>query len=489
MFKKIKAFLFENRSGRQRVAKNTAWLTISNYGGRLIKAAIVIYAARVLDTAGYGVFSYAVTLAGFVALFLDPGVNFILIRETTKVSEERKMAVFATTFLIKLTLVVIGVLLIIFVGPSFSTLPGAAALLPLVAIILSFDTFREFFSSLLRSEERMEVDAGIFLLTNLAVVIFGFVFLFISRTPYALTLAYALGTLVGGLTAFFVTLRFLIKSFAHRSMTLAMTVLKAAWPFAVIGALGLLLTNTDILIISWIRSASDVGIYSAAIRIVQVFYVIPGIIQASTMPAFARLAKDEPSRFRGGFERTLGFIFLASVPLAVGGLILGSSVMSFVFGAAYAAGGLSLSLLMFGMMFDFPASVIASAVFAYDHQRGLIVSSAIAGISNIVLDLLLIPHFGIAGSAVATLLAQIFSNWYLWRLMGRINHFNISGKLARLIPAGLIMGAATAAMLFLHVNVLVNVIASGAIYFALLWLLRESTFTELKDLIVNHARA
>ena len=72
MFKKIKQFLFKNSSAKQTVAKNTFWLSVSNFGGRIIKAVIIIYAARVLGTAGYGVFSYALTLASFLTLLLPP---------------------------------------------------------------------------------------------------------------------------------------------------------------------------------------------------------------------------------------------------------------------------------------------------------------------------------------------------------------------------------------------------------------------------------
>ena len=328
MVKKIKEFLFKNKDAKQTVAKNTVWLTISNYGGRLIKAAIVIYGARALDTAGYGVFSYALTLAGFVSLFLDPGINSILVRDAAKATEEERMKVFSTTFVVKLVLVAIGVLAVIFIAPSFSTLPGAPALLPLVALILSFDTFRNFFASLMDAREKMEWDAITSLIENVAITVLGFWFLAVSPTPMSFTLAYAIGAGIGALAALIVVLPYLLKSLSRFSARFIMPVLNSAWPFAVIGALGVLLTNTDILIISWMRSAAEVGIYSAVIRIVQVIYIVPGIIQTATLPAFSRLAKNNDARFRAAFERTLGFIFLASVPLALGGLILGAQVMA-----------------------------------------------------------------------------------------------------------------------------------------------------------------
>jgi O-antigen/teichoic acid export membrane protein len=480
MLKKIKSFLFENKTGRQTVAKNTAWLSISNYGGRIIKAAIVIYGARILDTAGYGVFSYAITLAGFMSLFLDPGINSILTRDVARAGEEEKMGIFATTFVIKVTLVIFGSLLIIFFAPHFSTLPGALALLPIVALIISFDTFRGFFSALMDAEERMEWDAIAFLVTNAAIVIFGFWFLATSKTAVAFTWAYALGTGVGALLSFILVFKYLKRSISHFAVRYIKPIMQAAWPFAIIGALGVLLTNTDILIISWMKSASDVGIYSGVIRIIQMLYVIPGIIQTATLPAFSRMAKNDPVRFRAAFERTLGFVFLASIPLALGGIILGTQVMSLVFGSAYQAGGASLRILMLSMVFDFPASVIAAAVFAHNHQKGLIVSSTIAGVANVALDLFLIPRFGITGSAVATLIAQVLSNWYLWRMMNKINAFTILPRITKIIAASAVMAALTIGMYLIGVEVIVNVVISSAAYIGCLWVFQEPLVGEMK---------
>ena len=483
MWRRVKSFLLENKSSKQTVAKNTVWLSISNYGGRLIKAAIVIYGARALDTAGYGVFSYALTLAGFLSLFLDPGINSILMRETAKASEEERMKVLSTTFVMKAALVIFGIAVIIFVAPFFSTLPGAAALLPLVALILSFDTFRGFFTALMDAREKMEWDAGVNLLTNLAIVVFGFIFLALHPTAKSFTWAYTLGTGIGALAAFLIVFPYLKKSLSYFSSELIGPIVRSAWPFAVIGALGILLTNTDILIISWMRSASEVGIYSAVIRIVQILYIVPGIVQTATLPVFARLAKKDNERFRAGFERTLGFIFLSSVPLALGGFVLGTQVMTLIFGSAYATGGMALKVLMVSMIFDFPASIIAAAVFAYDHQKGLIISSAIAGVANVAFDLILIPRFGITGSAFATLGAQILSNWYLWHMMNKINHFTVLRRVRKIVLAGAAMGVLSILFSVIHVNVLVNVALSAGAYFAILAMLREPLLAEMKSIV------
>ena len=188
MYQKIKDFLFKNTTARQTVAKNTFWLSVSNFGGRLIKAIIIIYAARVLGTDGYGVFSYAITLAGLLTLFMDPGINGILIRDAAKVDDDERRTIFGTMFVMKIFLLIIGVLVILFIAPLFTTLPGAKILLPIVALVLAFDTMREFFFSLIRAMENMQWEAAIFLLTNVGIVVFGFIFLYYAANAQSFTL-------------------------------------------------------------------------------------------------------------------------------------------------------------------------------------------------------------------------------------------------------------------------------------------------------------
>ena len=261
-------------------------------------------------------------------------------------------------------------------------------------------------------------------------------------------------------------------------------ILKTAWPFAITGALGILFTNTDILIISWMRTAAEVGIYSAAIRIVQVLYIVPAIIQLSTLPILSRLAKHDSQKFRFALERTVSLIFLISIPLSLGGAILGRGIMQLVFGSAYAAGGAAFSILMLSLSFDYAGGIIANAVFAYDHQKSLIVFSAIGGVGNVILDLLLIPHWGMAGSAVATLLAQILSNSYLWYAMKKLNQFYVVSRLKKITVAGALMAAVTILLSAVGMSVIPNIAISGIVYFATLFLFKESLLGEVKKILL-----
>ncbi len=481
----LRSFLFNNKSTEQTVAKNTVWLSISNFGGRLLKAVVIIYAARVLGTSSWGIFSYAVTLAGFFTLFVDPGINAMLMREGAKKSGDEQMSFLSTTLYIKLALALLCVVFILLVGPYFTTLPGAKLLLPVVALIIVGDALREFFSSFIRAREKMELETGIFMFTNLAIVVIGFAVLVVSPTAIGFGWAYAAGTTIGAIAALVMLRPYLSKVLSGFSSKLVLPILSSAWPFAVTGALGALLTNADILIISWLLTASDVGIYSSAIRIIQLLYLIPTVIvQYSVIPVFGRLAVKDKAKFREALERITTFIFAMSLPLAIGGAILGTRIMTLVFGGAYSSGGLSLTILMIAMIVDYPAAIISSAIFAFDHQKSLIVTSAIAGISNVALDLILIPKFGIAGSAVATLIAQTLSSLYMWHVMKKINYFEVLPRLKKIFAASVIMGTMALVMSIAHVEILLLVAVCGLAYIALLKVFREPLIGEITRILL-----
>ena len=482
MLKKIAAFLFRNTSTKQTVAKNTVWLSVSQMGGRIIRAGIIIYAARALGTAEYGVFSYAITLAGFLNFLMDPGVNAVLTREIVKVPEDEKIKVFSAALALKILLVIVGSGIVIFIGPYFSTLPGARQLLPITGLILTFDTLREFLVSVFRAAERMEWDAAISVLSNLAILSFGLTFLLADRTAKSLAWGYAIGTGIGVIAAIVLLWRYLSGVSLQFSFHLIPVILQSAWPLAITGALGILSTNTDILIISWMRPASDVGVYSAAIRIIQVLYLLPMIVQMTTLPLFSRLAGRDNAAFRRALEQTICSMLLAAVPIAIGGAMLSTAIINLVFGQAFAAGAAAFGLLLVTILVGFPGSVMLNAIFVFNHQKALIVTSVIAGVSNVAFDLLFIPRWGITGSAIATLLSMTLSNGYVWYVTKKAMDFEILRHLKRILAASAAVGVITLTLMHLHVHVVIDIIVGAIVYVFLLWILGEPILRTVRSI-------
>lgn len=471
--------MFTNQTTRQTIAKNSFWLSISNVGGRFIKAIIIIYAARVLGVERWGVFSYAVTIVAFFSIFIDLGINSILVRELTRADGlKEKSQILSTSLTIKTVFLAVGVFFIIFVVPHIINVQGVKEIIPIVVFILIFDGLREFGFALNKTYEKMEREAGLFLLTNIAIVVLGFVFLSIRPSVKSFAVAYALGTGLGVIATAFVLRDKLRRIFSDFCFKLVKPILSTAWPFAISGVLGILMINTDILLIGVLLSAKDVGLYSASDRIIQILYLIPSVISVSVLPLFSRIAGEDNVKMRRVMENIIGVTMLVAIPISIGGAILGENIISFLFGSAYSGATLTFRILILTLMINFPAVILSSAIFSYNHQKSLIVNSVIGGFSNVLLDLILIPRFGITGSAVATLIAISLSNVYLWNRMKRINYFKITHVLKKIVMATLAMAIVTFVLLVFKTNLLVNIGASILVYFGVLYLIKEPLLKE-----------
>ncbi len=482
MFDKIKSLLFENTSIRQTVAKNVFWLSVSNFGGRFLRAAIIIYGARVLGTTEWGIFSYAISLVTFITVFVDAGVSQILVREFSKLADPvRQRKVISTSFILKMTLICIGVLAIIWLGPFLTSIEGVKAILPIAAFIFAFDNVREFGFSIVRAAEKMQLETGLYLLTNLAIIVFGFIFLRLSSTVGAFTFAYALGTAVGMAATLYTIRGKLTGLFSNFEFPILRSILSSGWPLAISAVLGMLMINTDILLIGFFQSANDVGLYSAAQRIVQLLYILPAVINVSLLPSFSRLANKENEKLRGILELIVSFTFLIAIPIAVGGILLGGQIIEFVFGSSYVGGTSSFQVLLLTILIDFPVVILTNVAFAYGKQKSLMIYSGIGGLSNVILDLILIPRFGILGSAWATLFAQAISVAYLWKVVRGVSRPKILPHLRKIILATVCMAVAVILVALTGAHVIAAVLAGMAVYAGMLFLLKEPLLQEIKN--------
>lgn len=472
MIQRLKSFFFENESLRQTVLKNAFWLTFGNIASRLIRALLIIYAARVLGVAGYGVFSYALSLAGFFSIFADIGITPLLTRELARRPEER-IQYLGTAFFVKLVFILISTLLILFAAPFVAKIEGARELFSIIVFLFAFDTLRDFFFGFTRAIEKMELEAGVNIATNLAILALGGAALLIKPSTETLTWGYTLGSGAGLFVLILILKNRLKNLWRSFRKELVKPILTQAWPFALAGLLGGIMLNTDMLMLGWLRSAEEVGFYSAAQKIVLLLYLLPGFLSVSLFPSFSRLAGADDERFRSIFEKALSAAFLLAFPLALGGIILAPQVVNLLYGSAYLAASDTFRILLLTLFILFPGVFIGNAIFAYNRQKIFTGFVSLGAAVNVILNFLLIPPYGIVGSAAATIGSQLLANGFTWYKLKKINDFRILPRLPKIVSAALTMAILTFLLSYAGFHVVPNVILSAAVYFIVLKILKE----------------
>lgn len=472
MFQKLKLFLFENQNLKQTVAKNTFWLFFGQISGRLLRTGLIIYAARVLGPSSWGTFSYVMSLVAFMTIFSDMGMGAIVTRESSKNPEFSKKY-FSTAFCLKLILLVIGILLLTFGAPYITNIPEAKALMPLVALILFFDSLRNFGFVISRAKEKMQFEALNEVITNFAITVLGLIFLYLVPTSRSLTIAYIYGVAIG-----FIVVLLMLKDHFYSSLisfdrTLVVPILKDSLPFALASFLGAIMINTDLIMIGWMRSTDEVGFYSAAQKPIQFFYAMASLFAVSIFPALTKTLKDSIEKGGRILEKAVSMSLLVAIPLSLGGIILADQIINLVFGSQYLAAASSFQILMLTILIIFPSVIVSNSILAHEQQKNFITFSMIGAIGNVVFNFLLIPYFGIAGASASTVITQLVSNYFIWNKMQSVNPFSVLPNIKKIIIAGILMTTLTILLKSISVPLFINIILSAAAYFLALKLQKE----------------
>jgi len=478
MSHRLTRLLLSNETVAQTVLKNSFWLGVSQILSRLLRAVIVIYAARTLGANGYGVFSYALAIGGFLALFSDIGVNWILVREGAK-NPHLRGKYLATTFFIKVTLLTVSCLLVLFAAPYFIKIEAAKVLLPWVGLLFLSDGLREFGFAVVRTMEKMEIEAGINIFTNFATVAIAITALIYHPSPYNLTVAYAIASVVGSVMAAYWLRQWLNRLAVDFSHQLIRPLIDAIWPFAATNLLWSVLTFTDTLMLGWIHTAEQVGWYAAAQRPVQLLLSLPFIVAASVLPSLSRFALTDNVKFKQLFERALALVMLITLPLVGGTWMMSQPLTLLLYGPDYLATATVLRILSIGFLITFPWVVVTNAIFAQNLQKAFLPHMLFGAISNIILNWFMIPQWGATGAAVATVISQLAAYGWIFLVIRRRNQLVVVPHIYRMVIATVAMMGLIWLMQLWQTNFYITVGSAVVGYGLGLWITREPLLKQL----------
>jgi O-antigen/teichoic acid export membrane protein len=467
-----------------KIVKNTLWLTGGEVTGRLIRAVLVVYAARTLGASDWGTFSYVLSLAALFTLFANAGLGAVLTRELVKYPAQQAQY-FSTSFFIKLFFLLIAFLAVIFLTPIFTKIDLPQNLIILAAFLVAFDSLRVFSFSITRALEKMHLEAIVNIITQITIVGLGLWALITISTIESLALAYAVGSGIGLIAAIFVIRDWIKKITSNFNKLLVKKIIYTAWPFALLGMLTGIILNTDIIMLGWLRDAKDIGFYSVAQKIILVLYTLPALIATSSFPAFTRLAGKDKEAFSDLIVKSLKAIFMLSLPLTIGGVIVGFDLIDLIFGSTYHASVTTFQILIFSLVINFPITIIGNALFAYNKQNEFIKYSALAAGSNIAFNFLLIPIWGIEGAAISTIFTQLISNTFIWFKMKQVNDFKLGNRLNKILLATIIMGVLVWLMQLLNIAVWLIIPIAILIYLIALKLLKEIALQRLLEIVTK----
>lgn len=195
--------------------------------------------------------------------------------------------------------------------------------------------------------------------------------------------------------------------------------LGVAAPLLVSSGLGMLMTQTGVLMVGTIGSPEEVGLYGAAVKTAMLTSLIIAAVNTFTAPMFASLrSQDRLDELQRLLSRAAHMMFWPSLGIAV--LMLGfSNFVLGLFGEEFVAARAAMAVLIAGQLVAAGAGTVGQLTDLTGYQGQGAWVRGWSTLLCILLSIVLIPLYGILGAAVAASASLALKNVWLHRLATR----------------------------------------------------------------------
>lgn len=403
----------------ERVARNTLVQAGGHGFGLLVSVATTTMVARYLDVASFGEYSLLAVVFALLTGVSTGSLESVAVRELAA-QEEPEPGAFERLIGLRLALSTALALLVLgvaFLVPLSGDLRLAVLLLAGVSVA---GALQGTLVTVLQARLQFTLPAAVDVATRV-VMLAGYAAVLLWLVPpgeprvAAAVAPLLLGTVFGAALTWGILRR--------RGIRLGIAFDRVGWrrlaaetvPLAALQVLGIVNYRLDIVVLGALRGAEAAGIYGIAYRFVDAALPLAAFFAAALFPLLARDTAGSAIRA----QRALTTVVLA-VPFVVAPLVLLAPVLvQIVGGGDYAPAALPLRILALSLPFSAVAMLLVSLVVARRRERAVLPLVVLSILLNLTLNLALVPAFGVAGSATATLVSEAVGCALLFRLVRR----------------------------------------------------------------------
>lgn len=223
----------------------------------------------------------------------------------------------------------------------------------------------------------------------------------------------------------------------------------------------------DMFMLSLMKPPIEVGVYSAAYRLIAVLLFIPGILTSVIYPILFQLGVESKEKHRGTIEKIFKVLSAVGIPGSVLIFVLADPLLTWLYNGRFPASIPILMLLSWFFAFECLSFSLGDVLTTTDRQWTRAKIQGGAALLNIGINLYAIPRYGIYGASVATLITElyVFIAFY-WVVRRYVYKVQVWRQLPVIILASFIMGLI--AHLFRGLHPLISASLAGAVYLIIL---------------------
>jgi len=385
----------------RRVIPNTGWLIADRVLRMAVSLVVSVWVARYLGPGAFGRYNFAIAFAMLFGPLGLQSLDRVVIRELVRSPAERE-EVLGTAFALRLaggaaaSLLAIGTLSLLRRGDG--EMLAMVAILSGAFVFQAFDVVDWWNQSGFQSRRSVLAAGTGFLFAALLRVL-----LILSHAPLvAFAWAWSAELVIGSLGLALAHRRRESGARWRPRVARAAALARDAWPLLFASLMVMVYTRIDQVMLGQMKQAAELGIYAVAVRLVEVWYVVPTAIVTSVYPGLVALHGRDEAAFHDRLQRFYNLMVLISYAVAIPTSLLAPWIVGVLYGPAYARAAPMLALLVWSLPFT-SLGLARGAYLNTMNWNGSYLMTVTAGcIVNVVLNLLLIPRLGGMGAVIAS---------------------------------------------------------------------------------------
>lgn len=404
--------------------RGTTLIFIGLFLSKILGMANNIFLARYLHAHDFGIFLLGISIIEFLRSPLTLGTPSIIPKFVAEYKEKKQDN--KVQDILSLSLGICCTLTILFSIITYSSAetislklfnePELENLLKLFSFVLPVIVI---FPILLSIYRGYEITKARLFFENLLLVI-------LRILIFAILLVFGYKLKAASLSYVFAYVIVLLLVFAHLKKTLNKNIrfklydnelssplFKLAWPLMFQSMIWIIYSKIDRIFIGIYLSSDQVGIYGAAISIAAILSMIPQSFSFLSLPIFSKMLVNNSTKIYAYYKELTFIIFTIALPIFICLIIFSKEILIILYGSEYSTGAIPLMLISGGVFSMCMVGPAADALVAAGKTKAPLVSLFVGCLVNIILNILLIPMYGINGAALSTFISMITTRFIL----------------------------------------------------------------------------
>lgn len=399
---------FNKRKELQRVAFNSSWIMFDNIFRILGGFLIGLWVARYLGPERYGQLSYAMYFVGLFGILATSSFNDIVVRRILE-NPEKKYQVMGSAFFIKLISAILATITII-VGIQFiHQEPIVKAMIVIYVTTVFFqslDVIMYWFQSHLRSKYSVIAKNFAFVIVILSKLLLVILkadlvwFALVGAMEYLLlSIALVVAYKIDGQSI----LKWEFNINEIREM------FRESIPVIVAAVFITVYIKLDKILVGTMLDKVSLGYYAVGTQLSDAWIFVPAALATSFYPTIIKSRNFTDRIYQRRLQLIYGFMTYVGIFIALPVSFFSKQIIGLLYGAEYAEAASVLAIYTWVLVPQCLNAIVFKWMFAEKLQKYLPYKALMAAIASVVLNILLIPRFGIIGASIASLIAILIS--------------------------------------------------------------------------------